>query len=275
MNPRARRIGAVVLAALSAAVVGIGVAWACTPAAEISVSPAKGKSNDTATVSGAQFKEAPVQIHWETVNGPVIGTAQGPSFSVAVTIPDSAPGTHYLVAYQPNGGGTDTAPFTVEAQQSPDPPPEPPPTGTKDPPSNGGGSPAQGGPSGNPQGGTDDPVANGVAPAPGAAPATSPAEAGAPALAAIPDPEPSSATSAKNGARDAAAPRRGATADLWSGFAGARESNAGPGLAATPASGSGSDSLLAVGVILFSGAGLALAGGVAVAATRRRRARLD
>ena len=45
-----RRIESVLLGSLAVGVVAAGIAWACTPSADIVVSPPSGKSGDSAAV---------------------------------------------------------------------------------------------------------------------------------------------------------------------------------------------------------------------------------
>ena len=101
-----RRITTVLLGSASAVLVVAAIAWACTPQAYISVSPGSGGQGTQATVSGGSFTAAPVQIHWGSASGPVIGNAVGPRFSTSVTIPASAPDVYYIVAVGPQGSSS-------------------------------------------------------------------------------------------------------------------------------------------------------------------------
>lgn len=100
---------------------GAALAWACgaqagiknSPNTGMSGNPQTGKGGTTFTVSGTNFREGPVEVHWNSVSGPLLGTATGPSFSISVTVPaGQAEGTYYVVAFQENVGSP-SDPFTV------------------------------------------------------------------------------------------------------------------------------------------------------------------
>lgn len=111
MNMRALWVG-MVLAVAAVGLSTVAVAWACSPQATITnVSPGSGRAGDRVTVSAKSFTQAPVQLRWGSNTGPLIGIASGPSFSVAVTIPQSEPGVHMIVAVGPAGRAS--APFEV------------------------------------------------------------------------------------------------------------------------------------------------------------------
>lgn len=90
--------------AVAAILVIPAVAWACTAQASLNTSPSSGPtpvegSPTRTTVSGTSFGSRPVTIRWNSSTGTVIGTAQGPTFSVQVSIPTgSAPDVYYIVA---------------------------------------------------------------------------------------------------------------------------------------------------------------------------------
>lgn len=119
---------------------GAAAAWACVPQPIISsVQPrASGQAGGQVTVVGDNFDQAPVEIRWNGVQGPLLGTSNGPSFSIPVTIPDDVEGLYVLTALsrQPGGGvgGTARASFQLlgaaadpaaipDLTQEPDPPP--------------------------------------------------------------------------------------------------------------------------------------------------------
>ena len=82
------------------------VAWACTPAANISARPASAPSGARVKVSGREFLRGPVEIRWmsqaESLAGAgagrLLGRRAGPSFSLRVTVPRGRPGIYLLVA---------------------------------------------------------------------------------------------------------------------------------------------------------------------------------
>ena len=96
-SPR-RRACAVVAGVLVPLVLGASVAWACGPLAITEVSPHSGFAGSAAKVSGDEFPGGRVEVRWDTGDGPLLATSEGPSFSVDITIPPSASrGVHYIV----------------------------------------------------------------------------------------------------------------------------------------------------------------------------------
>ncbi len=77
---------------------GASFAWACGPQPSIRLRPTSGPAGSHVNVSGASFRSGDVEIHWDSVNGPVLGTAMGPSFSETVRIPRTEEGVYYIVA---------------------------------------------------------------------------------------------------------------------------------------------------------------------------------
>lgn len=119
------KVRATLAAGVTAAVlVGVGVAWACTPQASVSsVAPNSGPEGTTVTVTGEGFSPGPVEIRWGGHSGPVIGMATAEvvgtntSFLTSVTIPKVAPGGYQLVAISRRSGSyfSGVAPFQVTA----------------------------------------------------------------------------------------------------------------------------------------------------------------
>lgn len=96
------------LALAGLALTGVGLAWACSPNANISVggpTGASGPAGSPATVRGSAFDAGSVVVHWNSASGPVLATLQGASWSTAITIPDDSPGLHYVVAIGHDAGG--------------------------------------------------------------------------------------------------------------------------------------------------------------------------
>jgi hypothetical protein len=113
--------------------VGGGSSGAGPPAAvyqvtapSLSVSPGSGYPGSTATVSGAEFRDGTVDLHWDSADGPVLGSARTTgahfNFTKQVTIPASAAGDHQIVGV-PLGDPSDTASTTLRV--TPTPPPAP------------------------------------------------------------------------------------------------------------------------------------------------------
>ena len=74
-------------------------AWACFPYPVVSVQPqASGPSKTEVTVSGVDFETNKVEVRWNALDGPMLGTGQGPNFSVPVTIPEAEDGLYTLFA---------------------------------------------------------------------------------------------------------------------------------------------------------------------------------
>lgn len=110
---------AVSLGALGAA----SVAWACTPQANLVVRPGSGEAGARVAVSGERFAEGPVEIRWNGPAGALLTTANGPSFTTSVTVPQSAAArTYYIVALARNADGTTVGTasgiFTVTSSQA-------------------------------------------------------------------------------------------------------------------------------------------------------------
>ena len=66
-----------------------------------------GAAGSKITVQGAGFKAGqefrPVELHWDTIDAPPLRTAEGPRFSVPITIPADAkvlPDGHNIIAVQ-------------------------------------------------------------------------------------------------------------------------------------------------------------------------------
>jgi hypothetical protein len=98
----------VAVTATLAALVPVGLAWACVGLMSLTVSASSVQPGGSVTVFGREFAQgAPVEIHLDSTTGPVLATAPAPTdtmtsqFKVTVTIPASVPsGPHVLVATQ-------------------------------------------------------------------------------------------------------------------------------------------------------------------------------
>lgn len=96
---RAVRIVAMMLF-LVAAVAVVGAAWACVPQPLVTVRPASsGPAGTEVTVEGLAVNGA-LEIRWNSVDGPRLATATGPSFSVQVTIPEAPPGLYSVIVLE-------------------------------------------------------------------------------------------------------------------------------------------------------------------------------
>jgi hypothetical protein len=124
MNSTRRRLQ-VVLAGMGAVVFGAAAfAWACTENASISAFPKSGVAGSTTKVDGAGFTDAPVELRWDAVNGPLLAVTDGPKFLQPVEIPPAGPGVHKIVAVHinPMSGDTtyNTTSFMVVLPEAPD-----------------------------------------------------------------------------------------------------------------------------------------------------------
>lgn len=82
-------------------------AWACVPQPVLSVQPlASGPPGFQATVEGANFEGGRVELRWNALDGPLLASATGGSFTVQVNIPDAADGLYALVALERRQDGS-------------------------------------------------------------------------------------------------------------------------------------------------------------------------
>jgi hypothetical protein len=132
------------------------VAYACTSLATLNTSAPAGNPGSNVTVTGSGFASsqaaapaapgapaagaaaaaAPVVLHWDGVNGPVLGQAvadSGGNITATVAIPqDAAAGSHVIVATQQNargqavGGTPARTPFQVNGANGEAVAPQPP-----------------------------------------------------------------------------------------------------------------------------------------------------
>lgn len=99
------------------ALAGASVAWACSaqPQAGINGGQTTGPVGAQLTVTGRDFGHGPVQVRWNSKSGQLLGEGQGPSFAVAITIPQAPTGVHYIVAFEPVGTSSASLAFEVIA----------------------------------------------------------------------------------------------------------------------------------------------------------------
>lgn len=105
-----RRLAVGVFGVAAIALSAAGVAWACTADAYLGIeSPSAGAGPPGTKIQlvGHQWHEGPVEIYWNSPQGPRLGTAEGPSFATIVTIPaTAAPGVGYIYARAIDPGGS-------------------------------------------------------------------------------------------------------------------------------------------------------------------------
>lgn len=98
-------------AALAAAAVVGGVAWACVPGASIAVNPGTGTPGTGVSVTGTTFDSqgSLVNIYWEGTSGSLVGQAPvqaDRTFSFSFVVPGNAPsGSHVVSATQLDRNG--------------------------------------------------------------------------------------------------------------------------------------------------------------------------
>ena len=106
---KVRRTAGVALGILAAAVVSHVVVSACTAFTSFGINsvsgPPSGPAGSRVAVHGEAFQQAPVDVYWGSVSGPLLATVPSVNFSsVTVTIPaDAAPGFYYIVATDHTG----------------------------------------------------------------------------------------------------------------------------------------------------------------------------
>ena len=109
------------------------MAAACVPQPNlVTVQPHSfGPPGTKVTVVGLGFEPGRKEVRWNAPDGLLLGSTDGPNFSVPVTIPDATNGLHHLVVISRSGGGevgnTGVVAFQVTATPVVSPPMSPPP----------------------------------------------------------------------------------------------------------------------------------------------------
>ncbi len=118
------RIVGVTLAAVAVVLVGFGgTASAHTKPRIVAANPAAAPAGTAVAVTGAAVgaPEGEVQIRWDSVTGPVLGTAAvnaDGDFAASIPIPPTTPGIHSLVVVADGTGVARTA-FEVSSPAAP------------------------------------------------------------------------------------------------------------------------------------------------------------
>lgn len=103
-------------------------AWACTylpTVVGLSSSSAPPGSTVEVYGQGVGLAGVPIELRWNSVEGPVVGTAttqQGPNratFSATMTIPDVAPGVYVVLAMDATGQSAEPTRTTFQVTPSP------------------------------------------------------------------------------------------------------------------------------------------------------------
>lgn len=117
--PGTRKAGMAALAMATGLVSVAGLAWACTPQAEVApLVMQSGPPGSRVPLTGLAAKPGPIQVRWNSPRGPLLGTGvaamtpAGINFATEVTIPEAGPGVYYLVV-STSDGGTARAAFEV------------------------------------------------------------------------------------------------------------------------------------------------------------------
>lgn len=110
IGARTKVVCASVVSVLAALSVPIAVVFACVSVAALTATPQTVQPGGTVTVTGGDYVPGfPVQIHLDSVDGPVVGTVASPTgpssmrsqFRVDVTLPSTlSVGQHVLIATQ-------------------------------------------------------------------------------------------------------------------------------------------------------------------------------
>lgn len=116
------RLGALTAFCAAVMLAAATVAWACVPQPRlITLQPrSSGPAGSAVTVAALGFDPGRAEVRWNAGDGELLGTANGPDFSVGVTIPQVAEGLYHVVvlARSPGGeiGNTSTVSFEVTGE---------------------------------------------------------------------------------------------------------------------------------------------------------------
>lgn len=277
MGTRQRRFFRSGLLAGLVALAAASLAWACTPTADIEITPDRVAAGGGAIdVQGRNFLDgATVQVRWNAADGPLLATAtargtEGARFSVPVTVPKVPEDTYTVLALAQDKNGEAIAVRESLVVGQPGRAPAAAPEGRE---------PAARSVSGGETGGSTRATTSGgdETPARASAPSPAPAVTAAPATTADAGPaaDTPAAAAKPDQSREPAAARpseRSATSDLWSGFRGGKAPAAAPAVP-EPVAVAGEDSpQMAIGAALLALGLVGLVGAFGVAELRRRRA---
>lgn len=89
------------------------------PNGEPGLQPQSGPPGTVVLIEGRKFYDRMVEIHWHSVQGPLLTTTHGPEFATEITAPDRAAGAYTIVALvRDDNGNVDAvarAPFRLTA----------------------------------------------------------------------------------------------------------------------------------------------------------------
>lgn len=119
----ARRGALALFATAMVAVMGASFAWACSATPQVwfkgSGSSAAGRPTETVTLYGSEWEKTggttgPVELRWNSATAKPFASAEGPSFSVEMTVPDVRPDVYTIYFTQASvNGGVARASFEV------------------------------------------------------------------------------------------------------------------------------------------------------------------
>jgi len=90
-----KSVSTIVLAVLGSILGAASLAWACSQAAGFSALTQAGPVGTVFAASATGYS-GPVEIHWNSADGPVVSSPL-PSGGMQVTVPNVSPGVYYLV----------------------------------------------------------------------------------------------------------------------------------------------------------------------------------
>lgn len=84
-----------------------GLAWGCVPQPRlVTVQPrASGPAGTEVTVAALGFDPGRAEVRWNAADGELLASAEGPDFSVPVTIPQAQNGVYHVVVLARSPGG--------------------------------------------------------------------------------------------------------------------------------------------------------------------------
>ncbi|MEJ7763992.1 MAG: hypothetical protein WKF86_00690 [Acidimicrobiales bacterium] len=113
--------------ASAAVLAGTSAGWACVPQPLLTLTPVASGPEGTEVIVNAYSVSGRAEIRWNAIDGPMLGTGQGPVFSVPLKVPSSAPGLYTVLLLERGPGGalgsTGRAAFQVTGGTQPAPGP--------------------------------------------------------------------------------------------------------------------------------------------------------
>lgn len=105
-------------------VAAAALAWACVPQPRlITIDPSPfGPPGTKVTINALGFDPGRAEIRWNSADGDLLGSAEGPDFSLAVSVPRVADGLYHVIvlARLPSGGIGNTAAVAFQVRSGRD-----------------------------------------------------------------------------------------------------------------------------------------------------------